>query len=65
MDWAAVYAQMNKPAFVFDGRLLVDAEELRKIGFRVSLDHFVLVEFYGFSSIDCYTGPDDWPWRDV
>jgi UDPglucose 6-dehydrogenase len=27
---------MNKPAFVFDGRLLVDAEALRKIGFKVA-----------------------------
>ncbi|KAF8297786.1 UDP-glucose dehydrogenase [Clavulina sp. PMI_390] len=35
VDWPAVYAQMNKPAFIFDGRLLVDAQELRKIGFRV------------------------------
>lgn len=26
---------MNKPAFVFDGRSLVDAEELRAIGFKV------------------------------
>jgi UDPglucose 6-dehydrogenase len=26
---------MNKPAFVFDGRLLVDAEKLRAIGFNV------------------------------
>jgi UDPglucose 6-dehydrogenase len=27
---------MNKPAFVFDGRLLVDADKLRQIGFKVS-----------------------------
>jgi hypothetical protein len=27
---------MNKPAFIFDGRLLVDAEKLTKIGFKVS-----------------------------
>ncbi|PPQ82700.1 hypothetical protein CVT25_009397 [Psilocybe cyanescens] len=36
IDWEAVYAGMNKPAFVFDGRLLVDAEKLRKIGFTVT-----------------------------
>lgn len=36
IDWEAVYASMSKPAFVFDGRLLVDAEKLRKIGFRVT-----------------------------
>ena len=35
IDWEAVYAGMNKPAFVFDGRLLVDAEKLTKIGFKV------------------------------
>ena len=33
--WEKVYDQMNKPAFVFDGRLLVDADKLRKIGFTV------------------------------
>lgn len=33
--WEEVYASMNKPAFVFDGRLLVDAEHLSKIGFKV------------------------------
>lgn len=26
---------MNKPAFVFDGRLLVDAQKLSNIGFKV------------------------------
>ncbi|KJA23857.1 hypothetical protein HYPSUDRAFT_184544 [Hypholoma sublateritium FD-334 SS-4] len=36
IDWEAVYAGMNKPAFVFDGRLLVDAEKLRSIGFKVT-----------------------------
>jgi UDPglucose 6-dehydrogenase len=35
IDWTAVHEQMNKPAFVFDGRLLVDADELRRIGFTV------------------------------
>ncbi|KAG2134099.1 UDP-glucose/GDP-mannose dehydrogenase family, NAD binding domain-containing protein [Suillus clintonianus] len=37
IDWQAVYAGMNKPAFVFDGRLLVDAEKLRSIGFQVTV----------------------------
>ena len=37
IDWKAVYAGMNKPAFIFDGRLLVDAEELRAIGFQVGI----------------------------
>lgn len=30
---------MNKPAFVFDGRLIVDAEKLTKIGFKVGELH--------------------------
>jgi len=36
IDWQTVYDGMNKPAFVFDGRLLVDADKLRKIGFKVT-----------------------------
>ena len=36
--WEEVYSVMNKPAFVFDGRLLVDAEKLTKIGFKVRVD---------------------------
>lgn len=35
LDWETIYASMNKPAFVFDGRLLVDEDKLRKIGFKV------------------------------
>ncbi|KIK96187.1 hypothetical protein PAXRUDRAFT_139039 [Paxillus rubicundulus Ve08.2h10] len=37
IDWEAVYQGMNKPAFVFDGRLLLDADALRKIGFKVTV----------------------------
>ncbi|KAF9011936.1 UDP-glucose/GDP-mannose dehydrogenase [Cyathus striatus] len=36
INWEEVYANMNKPAFVFDGRLLVDAAKLRSIGFKVT-----------------------------
>ncbi|KAG6849877.1 hypothetical protein H0H93_004095 [Arthromyces matolae] len=36
IDWEEVYKNMNKPAFVFDGRLLIDADKLRKIGFKVT-----------------------------
>jgi UDPglucose 6-dehydrogenase len=36
IDWNVVYDKMSKPAFVFDGRLLVDADSLRKIGFKVT-----------------------------
>lgn len=35
IDWQTVYDDMTKPAFVFDGRLLVDADKLRQIGFKV------------------------------
>lgn len=35
IDWVSIYNKMAKPAFVFDGRLLVNADELRKIGFKV------------------------------
>ena len=34
-DWPKIYKQMKKPAFVFDGRNILDHEELRKIGFEV------------------------------
>jgi len=35
LPWEEVYAGMDKPAFVFDGRLLVDAKKLEQIGFKV------------------------------
>jgi UDPglucose 6-dehydrogenase len=34
-DWQRVYETMSKPAFVFDGRNLLDHEALRSIGFIV------------------------------
>jgi UDPglucose 6-dehydrogenase len=40
IDWAEVYKHMKKPAFVFDGRLIVDAPALTKIGFKVRLPPF-------------------------
>ena len=42
IDWETVYKDMKKPAFVFDGRLLLDAEKLRKIGFKVCPSVFPL-----------------------
>ena len=36
IDWQAVYDQMSKPAFVFDGRMILDAAKLKQIGFTVS-----------------------------
>jgi UDPglucose 6-dehydrogenase len=40
IDWAEVYKHMKKPAFVFDGRLIVDAPALTKIGFKVRCPRF-------------------------
>ena len=34
-DWQRIYDGMLKPAKIFDGRNLLDAEKLRKIGFKV------------------------------
>ena len=34
-DWGEIYGVMQKPAFVFDGRLILDHDKLRKIGFIV------------------------------
>ncbi|KAJ3567934.1 hypothetical protein NP233_g6040 [Leucocoprinus birnbaumii] len=35
LDWEQLYKTMNKPAFLFDGRLLVDAQKLTQIGFKL------------------------------
>lgn len=35
LDYEKLYSIMNKPAFVFDGRLIVDRAKLEKIGFKV------------------------------
>ncbi|KAL7008150.1 hypothetical protein EMMF5_002332 [Cystobasidiomycetes sp. EMM_F5] len=35
LDWQAIYDSMQKPAFVFDGRLILDQRKLEKIGFQV------------------------------
>ena len=35
VDFDAVYRSMKKPAFLFDGRNLMDTEKLNKIGFEV------------------------------
>ena len=33
-DWNSIYQNMYKPAFVFDGRNILDASVLNKIGFQ-------------------------------
>lgn len=35
LDWQKIYDSMNKPAFVFDGRLILDQKKLEDIGFKV------------------------------
>ena len=35
LDYQRIYASMEKPAFLFDGRLWLDAEKMHKIGFNV------------------------------
>jgi UDPglucose 6-dehydrogenase len=36
LDFARIYAAMSKPAFIFDGRNILDLQKLKEIGFRVS-----------------------------
>jgi len=35
LDFERIYKNMAKPAFVFDGRNILDQDKLRKIGFEV------------------------------
>lgn len=34
-DWTTIYTRMYKPAFVFDGRNILDVEKLKRIGFQI------------------------------
>jgi len=34
LDWQRIYNSMSKPALVFDGRNILDGEQLKKIGFE-------------------------------
>lgn len=34
-DWQKVYKEMKKPAFIFDGRNILDAKDLKQIGFDI------------------------------
>lgn len=36
LDYAKIFAAMHKPAFVFDGRNILDLPKLKELGFRVS-----------------------------
>ncbi|RVD81723.1 uncharacterized protein DFL_009573 [Arthrobotrys flagrans] len=35
LDYERIYASMKKPAFIFDGRLILDAKKVSQIGFKV------------------------------
>jgi UDPglucose 6-dehydrogenase len=35
-DWNQIYSQMKKPAFIFDGRNILDQSEMENIGFEYS-----------------------------
>jgi UDPglucose 6-dehydrogenase len=37
LDYSKIYADMNKPAFCFDGRLMLPHAQLKKIGFNVEV----------------------------
>ena len=37
LDYHRVYEGMNKPAYLFDGRLIIDEKKLREIGFKVEV----------------------------
>ncbi|KAH8551399.1 UDP-glucose/GDP-mannose dehydrogenase family, NAD binding domain-containing protein [Umbelopsis sp. PMI_123] len=37
LDYSKIYEKMHKPAFLFDGRLILDAPKLRKMGFKVEV----------------------------
>lgn len=37
LDYEKVYSIMNKPAYIFDGRLILNREKLEKIGFKVEV----------------------------
>jgi len=37
LDYQSIYQSMRKPAFIFDGRLILDGQKLRQIGFQVEI----------------------------
>lgn len=37
LDYVKIYQNMRKPAFIFDGRLILDSQKLEKIGFSVDV----------------------------
>ena len=33
-DWQYIYSKIKKPAFIFDGRNILDLEKIKKLGFN-------------------------------
>ena len=33
-DWNKIYSKIKKPAFIFDGRNILDFEKIKKLGFN-------------------------------
>ena len=33
-DWDKIYSQIKKPAFIYDGRNILDMKKINKIGFN-------------------------------
>ena len=33
-DWKSIYEKVKKPAFIFDGRNILEIEKIKKIGFN-------------------------------
>ena len=62
IDWQSVYDQMSKPAFVFDGRMILDAAKLKEIGFTVS-SLYLDVSLGVIAHAMVLSGQDDWSWR--
>ena len=34
LDWQRIYSNMKKPVFLFDGRLILDPDKMKVIGFE-------------------------------
>ena len=58
IDWQSVYDGMSKPAFVFDGRLLLDVNAMKKIGFKVGAIFFPSCYRLSYHA---FTGRQHWP----
>jgi len=35
LDYEKIYYNMNRPSYIFDGRIILDHQNLKRIGFNV------------------------------